>query len=357
MAVTEPTSRGRSFVELLADPQFQATLERLDELRRRPRLAVLDTSFIRSGLAQQVRTGRIPASLDAAHDGTVRLLMEWETLEEAVRRLPRFAGQLGVPVDELARILNEDWLPHVHVLRVPDELRSLDARATRVRDADVDDYPAGALAALVSPCIVLTHNVKDFNALGVRHWKQAYFAVSAAVDVEIGERRLRAVVTTPAVPVVAVGAGVKWAGDRLGPVAYLLLAVGISLGILYYRNQPEEKKESIKKLAGAIGNGLLEEGSRGAEFAFAAQQRLDTSVVPGPERRSLESTVIRQVASAQEPVTVQDLHATLDPASRPSVVALRAFLHVHKADLFSETSLGRFVLGRRMKLIPPVVSI
>jgi hypothetical protein len=57
----------------------------------------------------------------------MRMFMEYETLE-VQRRLPKFAGQFGVPVAELARIFNE-WLPYIRVVQLPPALRDLDQRA------------------------------------------------------------------------------------------------------------------------------------------------------------------------------------------------------------------------------------
>lgn len=78
------------------------------------------------------------------------------------------ARDLGVTRAELIRILNEDWLPHIEVVKIPPRLRQVDPRALEVRDREADDYPAAALAALLSACILLTHNYTDFGALGVK---------------------------------------------------------------------------------------------------------------------------------------------------------------------------------------------
>jgi len=88
-----------------------AELASLD-LRRGPLPAVLDTDMVRTGLHHQLRNGRPPRSVRTARAGSVRLFMEYDTLAETAARLPRFAGQFGVPVADLRRILNEDWLPY-----------------------------------------------------------------------------------------------------------------------------------------------------------------------------------------------------------------------------------------------------
>ncbi len=95
-----------------------ADLASLD-LRRGPLPAVLDTDMVRTGLHYQLKNGRPPRSVRTAQAGAVRLFMEYDTLAETAARLPRFAGQLGVPVAELRRVLNEDWLPHTAVVRLP----------------------------------------------------------------------------------------------------------------------------------------------------------------------------------------------------------------------------------------------
>jgi hypothetical protein len=153
---------------------FLAEAAELNSLgpRRRPLPAVLDTDFIRTGLHAQLSKGMPPRSVRSAQDGALRLFMEYDTLVETDEKLPKFAGQLGVTVPELRRILNEDWLPHIDVVKVPAGLRELDPRALGVRDGDglrpgaPDDFPAAALAALLSPCLLLTHNYKHFGRPG-----------------------------------------------------------------------------------------------------------------------------------------------------------------------------------------------
>lgn len=59
--------------------------------------------------------------------------MEYETLIETSRKLPKFAKEFGVTVAELKAIIN-GWLPHVTVVKLPDALRCLDgARCPRSR--------------------------------------------------------------------------------------------------------------------------------------------------------------------------------------------------------------------------------
>ena len=130
--------------------------------RHRPLPAVLDTDFIRTGLHAQLSKGMPPRSIRTVQGGSLRLFMEYDTPLETNDRLPKFADELGASVPELRRILNEDWLPHIDAVQLPAGLRELDPRALRVRDGDgvrlgdVDDFPAAALAALLSPCLLLT---------------------------------------------------------------------------------------------------------------------------------------------------------------------------------------------------------
>jgi hypothetical protein len=69
---------------------------------------VLDTDFIRTGLHYQLRNGIPPRSVRTAQQGSLRVFMEYDTLTETEARLPKFAGQLGVPVADLAVVADPD---------------------------------------------------------------------------------------------------------------------------------------------------------------------------------------------------------------------------------------------------------
>jgi hypothetical protein len=166
------------------------------EISRRPLLAVLDTCFVRTALHHQITSGTAAASVSLAQDGSVRLFMERETLVETCRKLPKFAKDFGVTVGELRRIISE-WLPSINVVSLSPALREIDKRALDVRERDPDDYAAAALASLLSPCILLTHNHKDFGALGVRSADQCKDTIMAVVALKLGEFEFSAMVMIP----------------------------------------------------------------------------------------------------------------------------------------------------------------
>ena len=320
------------------------------DLSHRPLPAVLDTDFVRTGLHYQVRKGIPPRSVRTAQQGSLRLFMEYDTLTETEARLPKFAGQLGVSVADLRRVLNEDWLPHVDVVKLPASLRQADPRALQVRDCDADDFPAAALAALLSPCLLLTCNYKHFGALGVRTRSQGVDGVMAIAAINVCEMQARVVVMVPAMPVMATGAAVKWASKRFGPAAWVMVGALVGGGIYWYRKQRPERREQIKQVAGAIGAHLLEELGTAANSAHQARVVLRASVVPKPEQRTPAAAILRELALSPASLSAQQLAELLDPSVRPSVANLRAFLREHNATVFDQVRRGGFVLGSHYEL-------
>lgn len=320
------------------------------EVDHRPLPAVLDTACVRTGLHFQMKNGLPPRSVMSARNGSLRLLMEYDTLVETSERLPKFAKQLGVPTIELKRALNKDWLPHIDVVKLPPSLRQVDQRALAVRERDADDYPAAALAALLSPCLLLTHNYKDFGALGVRTESQGIDGVLAITEINIGQLRAQAVVMIPTAPVLAVGATAKWASERIGPAAWVILGLLIAGGTYLYIKQPQEQREGIKEVAGEIGAQVLEEYEKATAGVQQARVQLRACVVPKPEDRSRASAILRGLAMSQESLSAQQLSELLDPSLRPSVAYLRAYLRENTKTLFTQVRRGGFVLGRHYEL-------
>ncbi len=338
MDLGEATFTFDGYSEILSriGPEQLRRREIAGQLRGGPIPAVLDTSCVRTSLKRQLTRGEPPATLHAARGGQVRLFMERATLYETWTRLPRFAEQLGAPVVHLQRLFADEWLPLIRVVSLPDRLRTLDQRASAVQVLDPDDYPAAALAALLSPCILLTHNTKDFAPLGVRAWTQGVDAVVAALDVRVGETRVQAVVMIPAVPVYAVGAGVKWAYEKMGPAALLVLVAVILGGIYVYRRQPEERRQTIRTVAGGVGDFLMEEYAAASEALQKAQDQLCGCVVPAPEKRSVPGAVFRLLAMSDDSMSAQQIYEALDESVRPAVQPLRQWLRGNKAGVFRE---------------------
>lgn len=316
------------------------------ELRGHPLPAVLDTCCVRTGLHYQLRNGQPPASVRAAIDGHLRLYMERTTLEETFEKLPVFSAQLRVSTRELIVLFTRDWLPHIRVVVLPPDLRSLDLRAEAVRKLDADDYPAAALAALLSPCILLTGNHRHFAPLGVKGQSQGVDAALAAVDLNNGATRLQALTAVPVMPALAAWTGIRWAESRVGRVVWIALAIAALLGVVRYRDWKTETKRGIKEILMDVGLQLVDEFSQAAAVVTDAQERLEAYVIPAPAQRTVEARVLRELATAQQSLSAQQLHESLhDDGCTPTEKALRAWLHAHKTGLFQEVRRGGFVLG------------
>ncbi len=233
-------TRSPSFSDMLShvDPEHLRRAALLAEVGRGPIPSVLDTSYVRTGIGVQLKSGRPPRTIVAAQEGRTRIFMEKGTLDECWERLHRFATQLEVPVGQLRRMFGEDWLPHISVVSLPENVRCLDERALAVRDLDPDDYPAAALAALLSPCVLLTGDYHHFAPLGVSYPRQGIDATFAAIELRVGEHELQAIAMVPAAPVVAIGAGTKWVSEKIGPIAWFLLIAIVVGAAVYYRRQP-----------------------------------------------------------------------------------------------------------------------
>jgi hypothetical protein len=282
----------------------------------------------------------------------MRMFMEYETLLETQRKLSKFARQFGVPVAELTRILNE-WLPYIRVVKLPAALRELDQRAVEVRSLDPDDYPAAALAGLLSPCILLTGNHTDFGPLGVQSEKQGVEAVVAGIAVEVGEARFQASVMVPAAPVMAVGEITKWASEKIGPWTWAGLAVLlIAGGFLYYR-QPEDRRAKIRAGAVEVGKVVLGQIVEATTEVEVARAELRAKVIAGPTTRSPGSAIIRELALSEHSLSAQQLADRLDESVRPAVPGLRGYLRANDNGLVYQVRRGGFVLGAFYKVKMP----
>lgn len=328
--------------------------ETLSDLREGPIPTVIDTSCVRTGLQDQLKKGRLPASIQAAEDGHTRLFMEYDTLIETWDRLPRFAEQLKVPVSDLQRLFSESWLPMISVVRLPDGLREIDTRALAVRDLDVDDYPTAALAALLSPCILLTRNHKHFGPLGITAPSQGVDAVFAAIDLRFGETQVQAVAMVPAAPVLAIGGVTKWAYEKIGPLAVVIVGLILVGGVVLYRRQAPERKETIKKVALDVGEYVMTEANRAMQVVQQAEKHLTEWVVPGPAKRSVTSAVFRTLATVDDSMSAQQLCEALPPEVRPAVAPLRDWLHGNKEAVFKEVRYGSFQIGLGYRLTNPL---
>ena len=85
-----PTYAYADVLSLVALEQLRRSELRL-EPQKGPIPTVLDTSCVRTGLQDQLKKRRLPASLYAAQVGRTRLFMEHDAVTETWNRLPRFA--------------------------------------------------------------------------------------------------------------------------------------------------------------------------------------------------------------------------------------------------------------------------
>jgi len=110
------------------------------------------------------------------------------------------------------------------------------------------------------------------------------------------------------------------------------------------------RRDRIRKVAGEIGTHLLENYGTAAAGVYQARLQLRACMVPRPGRRTPASAILRELALSPESLSAAQLAELLDPALRPSVADLRAFLRAHDKTMFEQVRWGGFVLGSHYEL-------
>ena len=75
---------------------------------------------------------------------------------------------------------------------------------------------------------------------------QGVDSVMAVLAINIGEVQLQAVIFIPSLPFRVVGAAMEWATEKIGPLAWVILGVGVAGGIVWYCKQPPERRPATR---------------------------------------------------------------------------------------------------------------
>ena len=87
-----------------------------------------------------------------------------------------------------------------------------------------------------------------------------------------------------------------------------------------------------------------------AAGACQARLQLRACMVPQPAQRTPASAILRELALSPGSLSAAQLAGLLDPALRPPVADLRAFLRKHDNTVFQQVRRGGFVLGSHYQL-------
>ncbi len=131
--------------------------------------------------------------------------------------------------------------------------------------------------------------------------------------------------TLPELPIRIATAGIRAAAGRFGSITWVILAVIVGGGVIWYCNQPPERREKITKVASQIGTQLLTEFDMATDGVQQARLQLRACVVPRPEQRSTLSAILRELAMSPESLSVEQLAELHALPARPSAAELRAF--------------------------------
>lgn len=238
-----------------------------------------------------------------------------------------------------------NWLPCIRVVDLSEQLRQLDKKALDVKRLDPDDYPTAALAAILSPSILLTHNFKDFSPLGTREWRRGINGIAAVSDIVLGQRNLLAIASIPSGLVVVIISTLKSIAAHSNPTLLIFAVVLLLVIVAVYRRQTPDRNESIHLLSNDILCFLLEQSSEAIKEISYGNKPLDSYMVGKSAYVTTEAAVLRLLALTSEPLSAQQIGELLDKSVRPRLQSLRAFLHANKNRVFEETRRGRFMLG------------
>ncbi len=148
----------------------------------------------------------------------------------------------------------------------------------------------------------------------------------------------------PAAPIIAAHFGIKVAIEHMGPAAWVLVGLVIAGAFWLYQRQPPARKEAIKTTAANATQWFLTESLQATRSVQQSREQLAAHLVPPLECVTPTAAVLRELATAPEPMSAQQqVYDALDAPVRAPVASLRQFLHANKPGVFREARRGNFV--------------
>ena len=308
----------------------------------RPRfLGLTDANAVLSSVDNDCRNGWRSRLLRMTDRGTASLYAPDHVYGEIYEHLPRLAACSRVPVQELRRHFEEEYLPALRFVTMSAE-QSADSQVLAITDPD--DVPLGQLAKLVAPCVVFSED-RHLRRPGLApaDWRGA---AGFAVDVADGQSKQRVV------GMAAVGPGwglielLKFISRKTSLPAWLLGLV-LAGGGAYFLRKPERLRTLSEQIVP-----VLETLSTLIEAAMAQEQRglagLREVILPPPEAPTARQQVAIILARQREPLLAQQIQDLISEhfaaETVPTSVEIRGVLG--DGPEFAEVGRYRWQFGR-----------
>lgn len=266
---------------------------------QRPLPVVADANVLMDELLQRSRREQPTHLGDALANGDARLFVVPPVIDEAARHLPDRARRRGDDLGDVNHLWDAEYRPYTRLVEIETHP---DPRVGAVAARDSADEPTAALAVLVAPCILLTHD-QHFSALGVigSQWLET---VTAARQLHLLDDASTAALFVTRLGWHALGAATQViTRSRFAPLAGL--AAGAVLG---WALDATEFRARIRRAAVSAGElALAFAGAQSAARTLVASQAVSMG-----EERTLVDDCAGILARADRPTTADELIRRLD---------------------------------------------
>ena len=207
----------------------------------RPRfLGLPDANAVLSSVDNDCRNGWRSRLLRMTEGGTAALYAPSHVYWEIYRRLPRLASFSPVPLADLRRHFEDEYLPLMRFVQLSDG-DVADPQVLAI--SDPDDVPLGQLAKLIAPCVVFSED-KSLRRPGLASpdWR---LTADSAVDLADSASERQATGVVAAAPGWAAVELIRFLGRRTGISSWLLGAATVGGAIVVLRKP--ERRQAVGK--------------------------------------------------------------------------------------------------------------
>jgi hypothetical protein len=264
-----------------------------------PGPVIVDADVLIRNVDYVVRRGYSPALLGHASrnyssPSAVALFAATQVRDEAIRHLPAIAGRRGVDFDAVQTVWNEQVVPKIRFVDVPDS--SDDPRVLKVESLHRPDRATAALTSLLAPAVLATDNRRHFRPFGLPDEKTDKLAVDLFILGQAG-LNVNGALLIPRATISLAVAGTRQLLAKVSSEA--AVAIGFaslaSVAVFLTSRPGQVLRSRVADGAQRVGFYL----SQIAEEGVAASERVSAFAVAAPEHRGAQAIIARRLATDQ----------------------------------------------------------